>query len=297
MDTTLLKKIASEFNECLSLDKYQDLTINEKFQFDDLVNGIQVVTNRSNNQKLQKLFFENFIPKSRCRIYHHFTTLDAFKSIIKNENLWLSAVSKRFSEKEFRTFYKVHKMDGYAKRVTKDGISLDKDLCDNSFFLSLTGKDISDVTAEHLATAFSESNKGVRLVFSIKRVRTDLRNIYYSGKEIPLLKDFNEIVNRHKKYLIIERISKFGFFFLPGILNIEDEYRLFINREKATRYNLEFAMNKVEKYEFLKLPLFNNPLIDISLQKVILLDNRSESVVRETLNSNSKFSSVRIEYC
>lgn len=299
MDTTLLKQIASEFNDCLSLDKYQDLTFNEKFQLDDLMNGIQVVTNRSNKPKLTKLFFKNFIPQSRKRVYHHFTTINALKSIIKNENLWLSTVSKRFSEQEFKPFYNVHKMDGYSKTVTSDGISLDRYLCDNSFFLSLTGKDISDATAEHLAIAFSENNKGVRLVFSIKQVQTDLRKVYYpihkKQEEISLLKDFNEIVNKHNKYLIIEGTSKFGFFYLPGLLTIEDEYRLLISREKAKQFNLEFGKNSVDKYEFIKLPLFDNALVDISLQKIILLDNSTESIVKKILATNSKFSSVTID--
>jgi len=190
-------------------------------------------------------------------------------------------------------------MNGYEKRQTKKGISLDRDICNNSFFLSLTGKDISKDTEEYLISTFSQNRKGVRLVFSITKAKTDLRKVFYprndKHKEISLLKDFNDITRKEDKYLIFEGISKFGFFYLPGILSIEDEYRLLVSREKATRYNFEFGENTVDNYEFIKLPLFNNPLIDIKLTKVIIFDKSVETEVINILKANSKFSIVTIE--
>jgi len=179
MDIPLLKKIAAEFNACLSHSKYKHLPFREPFALNDLMNGVKVITNGSGSDKLIKLFFNNFIPKSRRRIYHHFTTLTALKSIIKSEHLWLSAVSKRFGEKEFKPFYKAHQMDGYEKRQTPLGISLDRDICDNSFFLSLTGNNISRNTEQLLTTAFSDNKKGVRMVFSMTKIKTDVRKVYY----------------------------------------------------------------------------------------------------------------------
>lgn len=298
MDAILLQKIATEFNQCLNLKKYQHLHYKEKFVAQDLMNGVKVITNRTGSSKLSKLFFRNYIPQSRRIIYHHFTTIDALKSIIKSENLRLSSVSKRFAEKEFKPFYKAHEMDGYAKRI-KNGEPLEKDLCNNSFFLSLTGRDISADNAEYLASAFSKNNNGVRLVFSIKNVRTDLRKVFYPINEkqndIPLLSDFLEIVRNHKYYLIVEGISKFGFFYLPGILSVENEYRLLVSRGMALHHQFTFGHNRVDNYEFLNFPLFNNPIVDISLQKVIMLDNSTEKEIKKALANNNRFSSVSIE--
>jgi len=48
--------MVSEFNTCLNLDKYQNLSYKEPFSLNDLMNGEQIITNRSGNSKLTKLF-------------------------------------------------------------------------------------------------------------------------------------------------------------------------------------------------------------------------------------------------
>ena len=298
MNIPLLKKLVTGFNSCLKQPKYQRLPFKENLSINDLMDSEQVIINRSGNSRLSQLFFRNYIPQSRKRVYHHFTSLAAFKGIIESEKLWLSCVSKRFGEKEFKPFYKAHKMDGYEKRETKMGIPLDQEICNNSFFLSLTGNDIDSDTEDHLAIAFSENRKGVKLVFRITKVKTDLRKVYYPADpkhpEIGLLKDFNNITRQEDFYLIFEGLSKFGFFYLPGLLSNEEEYRLLISRGKALGNKFEFEEN-ADNYEFIKIPLFTNPLCEIKLTKVVLFDDSVENDVIEILKRNPKFSNVEVE--
>jgi len=95
--------------------------------------------------------------------------------------------------------------------------------------------------------------------------------------------------------MIFNGLSKFGFFYLPCILSVEDEYRLLVSREKATANGFDFQKSKTGNYEFIKFPLFNNPLVDIKLVKIIVFNKSAETQVTKILKSNIKFSSVKIQ--
>jgi hypothetical protein len=294
MDIARLKQIAQEFNT--AVNQYQ-LCFPEAFTFEDLMNTDNVVTNRSGNNKLTCLFLNNFFPQNDQPEYHHFTTIETLKSIVKSQSIWLTTVAKRFGEKEFKPFYAAHGMDGYEKGKNHLGEPLERELVENAFYISLTHQSLAKENAEHLWIAFSKNN-GVKLVFEMQHVNSHLRRVYYASNSkmpvIPLLNDFINIVKRLNRYLIIDGIATIGFFYLPGILACEEEYRLLLKREKAERCNLQFG-NLPTGHEYVELPLFGNAIAEIKLTKVFV-DKKDEDLVRDVLNSNPLFSTVAVEY-
>jgi hypothetical protein len=294
MDIHLLKNIAQEFNSAIAR---HNVTHPTTFSFRDLLNGNEVVTNPPGNRKLSGLFLDNYFPQDVLSEYHHFTTIETLESIVKSKTLWLAAVLKRFGEQEFKPFYENHGMDGYKMRTNAAGVPLEKEFAENTFYMSFTHQNLSEDDSRHLWSAFSQGN-GVRLVFEFSDVKTHLRKVFYPAiakkPVLPLLKEFLDIVRRHKHYLIIEGIATIGFFYLPGILACEQEYRLLVKRSSANLHSLEIKRHQVQGFEYVEFPLFENQLATVKLIKVIV-ETKNEAVVQGILNSDRMFSDVMIE--
>ena len=182
---------------------------------------------------LGQFFFGNFFPQNSGPEYHHFTPPESFRGIIASGKIRLSAVLKRFSEEEFRPFYDDHEIDGYKKRL-EAGVPMEQRFVRDTFFWSLTSPNLDAREEQNMWDCFAGQD-GVRLVFSITDVHTDLRRVYYptGTKNIPLLKQMMGVACRSDKFLVFNGLSKMGFFYLPRMFKPENETRLLIKRDRA----------------------------------------------------------------
>src|SRR5258708_29847664 len=91
--------IAADFNMFI-----QKSHINHPIQFgaEDIALTPKVVTTKDSIAfdviGMSHLFLSNFFPQNPLTQYHHFTKMGAFVNIINTSKLYLSAVSKRFSQ-------------------------------------------------------------------------------------------------------------------------------------------------------------------------------------------------------
>ena len=287
--------IANEINDCLP--NYHPLTYLPNFDFTDFRTTDNIITNHLATSKLSDLILMNYFPQNPISEYHHFTDIVAFKNILTTGKIWLFSVKKRFSENEFKPFYTAHKMDGYELRKNSAGVALENDLVENAFYTSFTNDQLSKKAEEYMWSYFAKTT-GVRMVFEIKNVNTDLRKIYYpptsSNVDIPLLTKLISIAKTRNKYLIISRIATIGFFYLPHCFKIEQEYRLLIKKEKGQYFNLRFGENG--GFEYLELPFDTpNPFAHLKLKKIIFDTNTDIKEAEKIIKSNSRFENIVTE--
>jgi hypothetical protein len=292
MDTR--RAIAEAFNDYILATH---IAHSQHFDAKDIVVGSATISTTDmvlgDTDGLSHLFFENFFPQNPWVEYHHFTKMAAFEQIVATGCIYLSAVQKRFNEKEFSTFYDNHEMDGYKRRKAA-GISMQEALAKDAFFWSLTCNYLDTPEEQRLWEDFAGSN-GVRLVFSITDVKTDLRKIHYPDAtgNIPLLKNMMGVAERYGKFLIFGGLSKVGFFYLPGTFHSENETRLLIKREQAVRHCLSIKPHP-KGHDYLELP-FESDLATIKLIKVIPGKTCDIDQVRRILSSQPGYEAVAIQ--
>lgn len=287
------KLIATDINQCLA--RYT-LTYSPTFDFDDFRTTDNIITNHSATSKLTDLILKNYFPQNPISEYHHFTDISAFENILMTKKLWLFSVKKRFGEDEFKPFYTAHKMDGYELRKNSGGVALEDELVENAFYTSFANDKLTRAAENYMWGYFSKKT-GVRMVFEVNNLHTDLRQVYYpptsTKKDLSLLTDLIAIVNNRNKYLIIDRTATIGFFYLPHIHNIEQEFRLLVKRETGEYFNFQFG--RKDGYEYLEFP-FNtsNPLAEFKLKKIIISANSATTKVEQIIKSSAEFANIPI---
>jgi hypothetical protein len=292
MDIPLLTAIAEEFN---AAQHSNNVRHKEYLKFDDFMNTENIVMNKLGHSRITNLLLQNYFPQNNQPEYHHFTNFDALQSIIRNRNLRLTSVSRRYNEKEFNPFYRHHNMDGYEKRISLAGVTMEQELVNDAFYLSLTHQNISSETESHLFQGFGKGNP-VKIVFILSNVQTHLRKVYYSKTTdlgIALLRDFSTIVRNHNRHFVFEGLATIGFFYLPGLLAVEEEYRLLVQRPSAKLFQL--VSGRADEHEYIELPLFQHPLANIRISKIVVSNKTASDQVVKLLSENESFADVRIE--
>jgi hypothetical protein len=288
------KLIVADVNQCLA---NYTLTYSPTFDFNDFRTPLQTITNYLATSKLSDIILKNYFPQNPITEYHHFTDIDAFENILATKKLWLFSVKKRFSEDEFKPFYTAHKMDGYELRKNSVGVALENELVENAFYTSFTNTKLSSTAEDYMWEYFAKET-GVRLVFEVVNLNTDLRQVYYpqtsTRSDIPLLTDLIEIAKKRNKFLIISRIATIGFFYLPHKYCIEQEFRLLVKRETGKYFNLSFGSKA--GFDYLEFP-FNqtNPIAEFRLKKIIFDTKTDVKRAEQIIKSNADFSKIPIE--
>lgn len=288
------KSIATDINQCL---KNHNLTYSPTFDFNDFRTTDNIITNHLATSKLSDIILKNYYPQNPITEYHHFTDINAFKNIVKEKELWLFSVKKRFDEDEFKSFYTAHKIDGYELRKNSAGVPMENELVENAFYSSFTDDKLSKTDEDYMWRCFAKTT-GVRLVFEVSNLNTHLRQVYYPNsstqKDIPLLTDLTNIAQKRNKYLILEGIATIGFFYLPHSYNIERETRLLVKRDFGKYYNMEFGTK--DGVEYLKFPLNGtNPIAEFKLKKIIFDNNTDVIETEKIIKSSTDFKDIKIE--
>lgn len=243
--------------------------------------------------KLSEIIFNHYYPKPTSQSFYHFTTYSNFVSIIKNQELWLFNLMKRFQEGEFRLFYKDHGLTGYETNTDDNGVVMERALMQQTFYTSFAkSSTIPLEDEENLWYSFGEGGLGVRLEFEItpKGTYTDFRNVFYkqdekSSDDLLINKLVSEVNTKYKRIFTLSGLSKIGGFYLQGDFDTEHEARLLI-KQSTDDYKFDFIIhNSNGEIKYIKLKLFDNPFVDIKIKSVQpgfhINDNRIEKVLEQ----------------
>lgn len=291
MNKTQLELYISEINDCV---RSHNLTYAPKFDLFDFRITENIITNHLASSKLTDLILNNYFPQDPIKYYNHFTDINAFENILKTKSIWLLSLNKRFSEDEFMPFYEAHQMNGYSLKTNSAGIPLGNNLVKNAFYISFCSENLPNDNEEFMWEYYAKGS-GVRLEFEINELNTDLRKVYYptleGENEIKLLSEIIKITQNYGKYLIIDRISTIGFFYLPSNYNHENEHRLLIKRGSAEYFSYEFGVK--DDFEYIKVPINKSlPLFTINLTKIIVRSNIDD--IRRILKTYPEFDMIPI---
>ena len=329
-----MKSIEDNFNRMKEYDKkkliadernkteLQDLvdfvnSIFAKYQIDDRITNKHIRFNadfignivKVDDKKLSQIIFDKYFPKPTRDSYYHYTSFEAFKSILENKKIRLSNLNKRFNDGEFSTFYEEHGMDGYKKGGFTLGVDYsEKAIMSKIYFLSLTGSGYN-FGDNNLWNDFGKDGDGVRLEFKITPKTLDFREIFYSTPKVdnslPMLKElFTEIKAKYGLPFNFTFSSKIGAYYIKGMFQNEDEFRFIIkttaddydasniqsvtvNEEKAIEYIEVDFLNEYADFELLTVqPGYNCSDEDIrEIENIIFNSGLSTTVVPKALES------------
>ena len=239
-------------------------------------------------RKLSDIIFNHYYKKPENTTFYHFTSYNNFISIVKNKELWLFNLIKRFNEGEFRLFYSDHGFTGYETNTDHEGTIMSKSLMSQTYYISFArASTIPLEEEENLWYSFGDGGLGVRLEFEITPNYPDFRNIFYkqeglAGNQLLINELSNEIKRKYNRIFSIAGLSKIGGFYLQGDFDTEHETRLLI-KEFTDDYKFYFTpilFSGDVKYIKLK---FDNPYVNIRLKSVQpgfhINDNRVEIVL------------------
>jgi hypothetical protein len=220
--------------------------------------------------KLRKLVFSNFFPISTAKKLSHYTTLGALEGIIDSNSVWLTSLSKRFSEGEFDEFYRNNNLTGYRDKV-ENGTTLAESIVHNAYYLSLSNLKLTSDQKQFLWNVFAKNHSGVRIDFKIKVFNHALkpRKIYYcQDNRNQLITELSDLAQSINKIFVFRDLATAGFYNLCNDLSIENETRIVLKENQATELGLKIFTPPNSKNKVIELKLDKNPLCDIKIDKV-----------------------------
>ncbi|WP_203077307.1 hypothetical protein [Falsiroseomonas ponticola] len=176
---------------------------------------------------LSRAILDFDMPETRATtILDHYTTGTGFKGIMSSGQLWLSPITLRLNQGELDTFALEHGLQGYVDAKGSHKPALAQAAAD-LFYLSFTQPQPS----EHLWDVFGERGNGYRLRFAVTPGSAgQLRAIRYHGQTTLLRKVNDALASAGLPRFILKQISRVGAFYLPLMLQPENETRLLAKR-------------------------------------------------------------------
>lgn len=220
--------------------------------------------------KLRKIIFSNFFPISTAKKLSHYTSLERFEGIIDSNSIWLTSLTKRFTEGEFDEFYKINNMSGYRDRI-ENGVSLVESIVEKAYFLSLTNHKLPIEQKNYVWNVFAQNHSGVKIDFKIKFLNHALkpRKIYYNqDNKNQLIADLSELAQSIDKIFVFKDLSTAGFYNLNNNLSIENETRILLKENQAIELGLTPFVPRNSTHKIIELKLDKNPLCEIKIDKV-----------------------------
>jgi len=241
-------------------------TLTDKLTSIKTDDGIQIRRSR----RFSDIIFNHYNGRvANTTTYYHYTSFSSFENILRQKELRLYSMAKRFSQGEYNQFYVDHDLRGIGGDSTNPTI---KQLLNEIFYISFArASELTKDYEDDLWRSFADDGMGVRLEFDIRAKYRDFRNIHYndpSKKKSELL--FNALKDRirelYEKKLVFAGLAKIGCFYLPGDFDTEYETRLLIKKH-TDEYDFKFQIHTDNALQFIKLP-FESQIADIKLLSV-----------------------------
>jgi hypothetical protein len=281
MDIPLLTTITSDLNQ--AVNNY-GLINPAPFTFEDLQDTENIVTDLHSGKRVSGFLFDQYFPKQQG-MFEHYTDFDSLQGILTTSSLRLSSVHARFSQQEFKHFYRVHGMDGYRRRPAGP-LFMEEALTKDAFFLSMCTHPAPSVAVEHhLWTNFAYTN-GIKIIFELENWQSPVRQIAYpmlANGVLPLLQAFLKAGTDHGRLLVLADIGKIGFFYLP-VWEKEGETRMLITRATAEHYGLANGYWPSEN-EYLIVPFEGSPIGRIVVREIVAADAATKVLVEQLLRT------------
>ncbi|MDI1324866.1 MAG: hypothetical protein PSV36_19135 [Algoriphagus sp.] len=217
------------------------------------------------NKKLTEIFFDHVFPKANQECFAHFTSIQNAKSIVGSKSFWVSNLNKN-AEAEYKAFYEDHGLLGFREK--REFLGFETGYEENRktiFSLSFTSENNN---SEAMWESFGKGYRGVKLYFKVESNTDYFRKIRYSanGEKIKLLADLTEgIWKEFETTFRLYKISKVGAYYIPGLVNFEDEYRFIYDCINDID---KFKLKKQEAGKCYAIVPFENSIIRFQLLKI-----------------------------
>lgn len=241
----------------------------------------------SHVRDLSDAIFEHMFQKETTSItLDHYTSPDGFRGILSSEELRLHSVAKRIGEGELDDFAKFHNLNGYLNPNTNGPVYAK--LADDLFYTSFTTN--LNKNKSELWNYFAQQGTGVRLTFEVKSNQADLRHINYNLPRMTILREINSALSAATLPPFTPwGISRLGAFYLPSVLQNEEEIRLLLKRWDASASSNVIGSSP---NSYWPIPIdAPNDYADIKLVEITFGPN-ADTANFTSLVKNSKFTSV-----
>lgn len=164
--------------------------------------------------------------KTSMTVLDHYTNNSGFKGIMTSQALFLAPITQRLGQGELDTFALEHSLIGYTDangKATKELVQAAADL----FYTSFT----EPPTSQHLWACFGSNGNGYRLRFEVTPGNAShVRAVRYQGSTT-LLRQINDALTQAGlPRFVMKGVSRVGAFYLPSVLQPENEVRLLAKR-------------------------------------------------------------------
>jgi hypothetical protein len=163
--------------------------------------------------------------------YYHFTKAQSGKDIISSGKLRLYNLHNRYSDDEFRTFCRDHKLDGF---LDPTGSSPDRhrELMDDLFYVSLVDASHKDSDLHWNTFASPPPHSGVRLEFGIDPANYGgFRRIFYQEHgQMPLFAKLQRAFQAYGRKFVFNGLSRMPAYYILARFWRESECRLLVKR-------------------------------------------------------------------
>jgi hypothetical protein len=256
---------------------FGDRAFTKRTESKDENDNISVELSFSYKRKLANILFDIYFPKPLDKEYYHYTKISALRQILKGEIILRPLLSNE-NYHEFVNFYNDHKYLGYFNNRDYNGALMKDSLMKEIYAFCLTTKNgLEEENEKTLWSSFADNGHGVRIEFEINSKHPDFKKIFYLNKNInkqdlPINKIKNSLWTLYEREFYIPGISKFGAFYLPGMLEVENEVRFVIKRHTDEyEFNVEDLSNG-----FIKIP-FKSIYGEFVVKKIKIGSECSES--------------------
>ena len=178
---------------------------------------------------------------------YHYTTIDGFKGIIKEEQIYLHPVANRMKEGEFYPYAIDNEFDGYYTPDPETGRTYGQELSEELYYISLT--DLQNGANEEVLWRYFSEYRGVRLKLRLNpKPPCDLRRIKYRPEDgKTALTKIDELLGEELGLRFCpHESSRIPAFYLPEGLKQEDETRLMIKKHiKGEDRTIQFGKGRV----------------------------------------------------
>lgn len=203
-----------------------------------------LMTSDPGKENLSQIIYDHYFKRANSGVYSHYTSLDAFRSIVLSQRIRLTSPIKRIKQGEYSLFYDKYKAFQFKDSISHPG--LHRDSMVDLFYISLV-KDGSQAygSSRNMWSDFGDCHRGVRIIFDVNSRHPDFRHVHYTDASTPhkcdLLRMLHEVCERYNRQFVFASVSKIGAFFVSKSFEDENEVRFLVKKDSDS-YGFPFRV-------------------------------------------------------
>jgi hypothetical protein len=226
-----LSELVSKFNEVLKHCNCPQITSNHIRFFPQHIGNTGYCVEM--DKLLSRIIYDHYYEPAESGRYYHYTSIEAFKSIVDARVIRLSSPLKRIKDAEYSHAYDIYRNLG-LKTLEDDPVGF-RNVMSELFYISLVkAEDLTSHSAELLWERFGGNHTGVRLTLDIQSDHLDFRRVLYSQLDSnsgdDLVSRLSKVCEMYELPLVFASISKFGAFYIRSSFSEENETRFLLKK-------------------------------------------------------------------